>query len=87
MIDQQEVEDELQYIEHQFEFSQHCPKAIQNYIIDNNLVCYVEGNLMISSQGELEIGYSKAELRERYDDKDEENNEVYSGEYENEDTF
>ena len=78
----QEVEDELQYIELNYEFSDEAHIDLQNYMLRNNLVKYYDDTLMITPQGELLVGYSKAELKERYGDEDDDElyNEVSEGE-------
>ena len=51
-------------------------------MLRNNLVKYYDDTLMITPQGELLVGYSKAELKERYGDEDDDElyNEVSEGE-------
>lgn len=80
-MQQQDVEDELQFIELNYEFSEDCPVELRNYMLKKNLVKYYDDTLMLTPQGELLAGYSKAELREQYGKEDEEDvNEVYGDE-------
>jgi hypothetical protein len=81
-VHQQDIEDELQFIELNYEFSDECPVELRNYMLKKNLVKYYDDTLMLTPQGELLIGYSKAELQDRYDESD---NEVYSEYNEGED--
>ncbi len=74
-MNKQEIEDALQYIELNYEFGEDCPIDVRNYMIKNNLVKYYDDTLMITPQGELLMGYSKTELRERYTDEMEQLND------------
>lgn len=81
------VTSELKHVELNFEFSDNCPIELRNYLLTNNYVNYYDDVLMLTHQGELQVGYTKQELKDIYGDEDDEDlDETYEeGEVENDD--
>jgi hypothetical protein len=66
---------ELKFVEMNFEFSENCPIELRNYLLGHSFVNYYDDVLMLTHHGELQVGYSKQDLKDMYGD---ENEEVYS---------
>jgi hypothetical protein len=65
------VTKELKHVELNFEFSEDCPIELRNYLLGKGYVNYYDDVLMLTHQGELQVGYTKEELQEMYGDEDE----------------
>lgn len=68
MFSKAEIQDELNFIETEFEFSDDCPIELRNHILSNGLAYYYDGTLMLSNTGELAIGYDKEDLGDEEED-------------------
>lgn len=70
---------ELEYVENNYEFSENCPEDLQQHLLDKMLVDLYEGHLMVTPEGELLLGGTKEDLREMYDEFEEEREQSDDG--------
>lgn len=73
---------ELSYIEINYEFSDSCPVNFRNYLLKNTLVKYYDDVLMVTPQGEMQLGATKGELQQVYGDDEADGffHEIHEGE-------
>lgn len=78
---------ELKYIELNFEFSETCPIELRNHLLGKGYVNYYDDVLMLTHHGELEVGYTKQDLKDMYGEEDDKHMCEISCEMENDDDY